>query len=1435
MLSRNNWKEQVRQQEPKKQRFTIKKLTIGVASVLIGFTFMGMSASAHAQTTSTTDTPAVPNTPSPEGQSKIAKSGATGDAKTPAPAGKVQDTTTPAPSQQQTVNKWMSTPALDDLKNFEGTPENHVTKTDVTNVVNQINSLKQEEYQKQLEQVKQQVLNEIGKRLDTVTPAQIQAVKDEQDLFQLEGVLQGYSEHQDVIKQQELKNEISQIKAQGNKDVDAAKTNAEVKAVVKKTLDGLSLVVAKNYLWSTRGTLIRSGFLLNSYAYLSNEDKAALQKQIKDAQALLAEQTTELDDWKQGDAAAFENTTKQTQKKASQILNEIKEAGTKNFAAAQSAAADALAKLPNLHTDSPFAPAVLTAFQKEVKDAKNANTIEILMSMAEKMNLPIPKVKADTTTLIAPSKIVPSYDGTKVVDTPFYNNSRGTNSNLIDNQSKTGQYTFYFTAKDASGKEYASSYAAEKGNPTGVVLNSILDKDAGAYDPNSLEFHFYYQNNTDQDQTINYTLRMADYLNPYKAGRPESSLVPDGSRISDVKVTSKQGNTYDISSVTKTLDGVKSRDGDLRYVGDVPVNLTVKANDAINLVIPFVLNTTAKKSNTTIDDHNEFSVRENGQQTGYLVVRSSTYAPLFSEHKIYPLVNVGNNNYTHDYPDNPGAFDLDPSVYLDNDFMDGFWDGRTGVYKASKPTNLNTVYNSYTYTFLLLDNYQKSLTKHGFTVRFSSGKPMPYYMYQLSKTGSKVVDKNGNPVQGETKGHPYFEVVPVILLNQDETYTTKTAPTAWDPSTMVNKVADPTNYRYWDQKTDSAVRMDNTAAQLTANDFTVTITKDGKDGKVVKPDANGKYDLSKPGTYTVTYSKDFNGTTISNSGQITVTPVEDTTVTYTFYDETDKKPVEGHDVTVTGQPGTDQKVNLTTPEGYKLAEGQTLPTSVTMPEANETITIHLVHATIDTNDQTVQISSSLTSPIVNLHRTTDDNTNIDVNNSRINTIKIDYDWDHTNGNGNYRKTIVYKLNTDGTKFVNTTDPTDSFDASGFKYEWRKGYAPNTKFGTGTGTVLAQSNGVYNPEAMFRMNYTITDPSVARKLNLPTNFSTYKTVFFNFWGATTGQPLTFNQNQDISNLSQAQYRQLIDVTDLGANGWNGTNVDPSTPQEAAYTPGTDTTKTFSMAWAPNGQPSTATVADGVKGTVRINFNDGTYLDVPATINVVQNNSDNNKGDQPTNPTTPTNPSKGDDKPTNPTAPTTPSKPNTGKDDNNKGDQPTNPTTPTKPDDNKSNKPVTPTNPAKPDNGNKGTDTPVTPSKPTDNKGDQPTTPTIPAQPDHGNASISGQAGHKPATSDNGTQNGNNNGINNGTQNGNGNKTVNTNVTDNGNGNKTVNTNVTDNGNGDKTVNTNVTDNSQNNKQALPQTGNTKNDAAVAGLGLASLLAMLGLGGLKKKRN
>lgn len=48
MLSNHNNSEYWRKQQPKRQRFAVKKLTVGVASVLIGFTFMGLSASASA-------------------------------------------------------------------------------------------------------------------------------------------------------------------------------------------------------------------------------------------------------------------------------------------------------------------------------------------------------------------------------------------------------------------------------------------------------------------------------------------------------------------------------------------------------------------------------------------------------------------------------------------------------------------------------------------------------------------------------------------------------------------------------------------------------------------------------------------------------------------------------------------------------------------------------------------------------------------------------------------------------------------------------------------------------------------------------------------------------------------------------------------------------------------------------------------------------------------------------------------------------------------------------------------------------------------------------------------------------------------------------------------------------------------------------------------
>lgn len=101
----------------------------------------------------------------------------------------------------------------------------------------------------------------------------------------------------------------------------------------------------------------------------------------------------------------------------------------------------------------------------------------------------------------------------------------------------------------------------------------------------------------------------------------------------------------------------------------------------------------------------------------------------------------------------------------------------------------------------------------------------------------------------------------------------------------------------------------------------------------------------------------------------------------------------------------------------------------------------------------------------------------------------------------------------------------------------------------------------------------------------------------------------------------------------------------------------------------------------------------------------------------------------------TTPTDPSK------DDNKGSETTNPTNPAKPDDGKKddNQGTTPVEPSKPSDGDKGNVTPSDPNK--DSETTNPTTPsnpTTPAQPDTGNASISGQAGHKPTTSNKGSE-------------------------------------------------------------------------------------------------
>ena len=59
MLSKNNYQEKLRKMEPRKERFSIRKFSIGAASVLIVFSFMCMAGNQKFQAADQQEKPAV--------------------------------------------------------------------------------------------------------------------------------------------------------------------------------------------------------------------------------------------------------------------------------------------------------------------------------------------------------------------------------------------------------------------------------------------------------------------------------------------------------------------------------------------------------------------------------------------------------------------------------------------------------------------------------------------------------------------------------------------------------------------------------------------------------------------------------------------------------------------------------------------------------------------------------------------------------------------------------------------------------------------------------------------------------------------------------------------------------------------------------------------------------------------------------------------------------------------------------------------------------------------------------------------------------------------------------------------------------------------------------------------------------------------------------
>ncbi|MBC8743889.1 YSIRK-type signal peptide-containing protein [Lactobacillus sp. Marseille-P7033] len=235
--------------------------------------------------------------------------------------------------------------------------------------------------------------------------------------------------------------------------------------------------------------------------------------------------------------------------------------------------------------------------------------------------------------------------------------------------------------------------------------------------------------------------------------------------------------------------------------------------------------------------------------------------------------------------------------------------------------------------------------------------------------------------------------------------------------------------------------------------------------------------------------------------------------------------------------------------------------------------------------------------LTNVHKTTGDSTPAAAA-SQFEIITFYTDWDK-DGNkvSDYKTQVVYKLNADGTKYVNANDASDSFDANVVNYAWQNGFAPNTNttsFANGAADTLYKlANGEVNPaeqtpagqplggNSKYRYNISISDRAVLNKLGLSMKgYHSWANVYYNFYGATGKTDVPVNYDSEVPTDSAA----LEDY--LASNGISG----------QTFTNGNVTGIKWASMPGANGKFN----ATNMNGTIEFTFDNGTKLDVPVSF-------------------------------------------------------------------------------------------------------------------------------------------------------------------------------------------------------------------------------------------
>ena len=465
--------------------------------------------------------------------------------------------------------------------------------------------------------------------------------------------------------------------------------------------------------------------------------------------------------------------------------------------------------------------------------------------------------KLDPAQIETPAKPTTDKD---TVTTGIYNNPQRTTSDWI--KMTHGDAIGYYTAKGKDGKTYVTGYAAPKGNS-----QSIFNVDQ--IDLNSLEYHLIYHNG---DKEVGSGLWFS-FADNKAIAIDTSRLGADGPQLKSQQGwsykwainTGSDGGTYYNSwaEYLKAHNNVGDQASEISMTG-----VAIKPDDTIEFNIPvkYTGQLSARTPSLTFSPHiNDYG---KGFTQNWADLYFTTVKKDLSEVKRVVLLP------TEFMGEKPGESDWKLVKEISKDMPNG-WDAfkisNFPTYKGSfnmdslpigdKPS---LVYGSAQY-FIDLSKIQEIFANHGYTVKYANNngkaQEMPFYAYSTIPLAKRVDDDR--PVLNDPSIWVIqVQAVPAIILNKDQHYVADPNAKPWDTTSMIDEI----------YAADDAGQQRKTRDQLEKLPKTdVDISYEYQAPGVATAAAVDKVDLTKAGVYTVTYSHTYaNGQVVKDSRKVYV-------------------------------------------------------------------------------------------------------------------------------------------------------------------------------------------------------------------------------------------------------------------------------------------------------------------------------------------------------------------------------------------------------------------------------------------------------------------------------------------------------------------------------------------------------------------------------------